>query len=294
MSMLGGSLERTTHAEAPVRTGLRPPLRAEVVRSSPLLGFIFVPVSIERNGVRLAHKETGSGEPACILIHGWGTDRSSLARQRESLGETHRVVSVDLRGFGESSSPPQRYTIDRYADDVAYVATKLGLERFIVIGHCLGGLVALELAATHSERVGGLAILESFVVPSARTVLALRGTLESLCQDDGGEFAARLLRHLGSSIEPGPSACPQHVLVSAFEGLLAYDSRAAAAQVKCPFLYVGTNHRYADEDELRRCCPQVVIERLAGRGHYFPLEAASELNPILARFLARTARAEDQ
>lgn len=205
------------------------------------------------------------------------------------------MLSVDLRGFGESSSPPQKYTIDRYADDVAYVATKVGLERFVVVGHSLGGLVALELAATHSERVLGLAILESFVIPSAQTVLALRGTLESLSQENGSEFAARLMTHLlGSNVDPADHArmlrvlaeCPHHVLVSAFEGMLAFDSRAAAAQVKCPLMYVGTNHRYADEDELRRCCPQLVIERLAGRGHYFPLEAASELNPVLARFLS--------
>lgn len=251
-------------------------------------------MSITRNGVRLAHEEAGAGEPACILIHGWGTDRTSLAQQHRFLSTRHRVVSVDLRGFGESSSPPQKYTIDRFADDVAYVATKLGLERFVVIGHSLGGLIALELAASHAERVRGLVILESFVIPSAQTMLALRGTFESLAQDGGGQLAARLLSHLlGPSIDPAErarildvlAACPQHVLVAAFEGMLAFDSRAAAAQVKCPFLYVGTSQRYADEEELKRLCPQLVIERLAGRGHYFPFEAASELNPLLARFL---------
>lgn len=252
-------------------------------------------MSIARNGVRLAHEEAGAGDPACILIHGWGTDRTSLARQHELLSATRRVISVDLRGFGESSSPPQRYTVDRFADDVAYVATKLGLERFVVIGHCLGGLVALELAASHAERVLGLVVLESFVVPPAQTVVALRGTRESLGQESDDEPAARLLTHLlGTSIDPAErarmlgvlEACPRHVLVAAFEGMLAYDSHAATAQARCPFLYVGTSHRYADEDELRRQCPQVVIERLAGRGHYFPIEAASELHPLLTRFLA--------
>jgi pimeloyl-ACP methyl ester carboxylesterase len=251
-------------------------------------------MSTVRNGVRLAHEDAGAGEPACILIHGWGTDRTSLAHQHAFLSATRRVVSVDLRGFGESSSPPQKYTIDRYADDVAYVATKLGLEKFVVVGHSLGGLIALELAASHAERVIGLVVLESFLVPSAQTRLALRGTFESLCQENGDELGVRLVAHLlGAGVDPAErermlavlGACPRHVLLSAFEGLLAFESAVAASQVKCPFLYVGTSHRYADEVELKRLCPQLVIERLDGKGHFFPIEAAEELNALIARFL---------
>ena len=57
-----------------------------------------------RDGVKLAFEETGHGTPV-VLIHGWTCDRSYFAPQRDHFARAHRVVSVDLRGHGESDKP---------------------------------------------------------------------------------------------------------------------------------------------------------------------------------------------
>jgi hypothetical protein len=81
-------------------------------------------------------------------------------------------------------------------------------------------------------------------------------------------------------------ACPQRVLVSALEGIIAFDSVAAAAAVRCPLLYVGTSTTYADLDRFRALCPQLVTGQLVGCGHYFPAEVPEQLHPMIARFIA--------
>jgi pimeloyl-ACP methyl ester carboxylesterase len=81
-------------------------------------------------------------------------------------------------------------------------------------------------------------------------------------------------------------SCRQHVLVSAMEGILAFDSEAAAAKVRCPLLYLGTSTTYANLTRFRQLCPQLQTGQLVGCGHYFPLEVAAQLHPMLARFLA--------
>jgi pimeloyl-ACP methyl ester carboxylesterase len=81
------------------------------------------------------------------------------------------------------------------------------------------------------------------------------------------------------------ASCRQHVLVAALEGLLAFDSVAAAASVTCPLLYVGTSAIYTDLEHLRRLCPQLVTGQLVGCGHYFPLEVPEQVEAMIARFV---------
>lgn len=251
-------------------------------------------MEIERDGVRLAWEEAGSGEPTVLLVHGWATDRRSLRPLLDRLRARHRVVAVDLRGFGESAAPAQAYTMEGYADDLAFVAERSGLRRSIVIGHSMGGLVALAFAARHPARVAKAVVLEALVGASEAQHAGLRKMLDGVRGEDRRDFLARLFAHLvGSRFDPVlrasmvelAAACPRHVLESSLEGMLAFDSLAAAAQVKSPLLYVGTATPYADLARLREVAPHVVVEHLAECGHYFPLEAPAELHARLLPFL---------
>ncbi|MEJ7755036.1 MAG: alpha/beta fold hydrolase [Nocardioidaceae bacterium] len=67
-----------------------------------------------------------------------------LAPQLAHFATRHRTVAVDLRGHGESDAPEQDYTIEGFASDVAWMSQQLGLERPVVVGHSLGGIVALH------------------------------------------------------------------------------------------------------------------------------------------------------
>ena len=83
--------------------------------------------TITRNGVRLAYDDRGAAEPIIVFVHGWTCDRWFFAPQVEHFARRHRVVSVDLRGHGESDKPSGPYSIGVYADDIAYLIDQLGL-----------------------------------------------------------------------------------------------------------------------------------------------------------------------
>ena len=70
---------------------------------------------IIHNGVTLAFEDRGAGKPVFVFVHGWACDRSFFAPQAEHFARRHRVVSVDLRGHGESDKPPGPYPIAAYA-----------------------------------------------------------------------------------------------------------------------------------------------------------------------------------
>jgi pimeloyl-ACP methyl ester carboxylesterase len=252
---------------------------------------------IRKDGVALAYEEAGVGEPAILLVHGWATDRSVMRPLLDCAQRSRRTVAVDLRGFGESDAPEQPYPIEAYSDDLAFVAAHLGLGKPIIVGHSMGGMIALDFAGRHPEQVSAAIVLEGMIL-APELLDGLRPVLARIRNQDFRDVAAGLMSYLcGPRFDPQErrqlaavaGACRQHVLVSAMEGILAFDSEAATRTVNCPMLYVGTGERYADIGRLRALCPQVVTEQLVGCGHYFPLEVPEQLCPMIARFIAQLA-----
>ena len=124
---------------------------------------------IDIDGARIHYLDEGSG-PAILFIHGLAGQmhnftHSLLARLRRD----YRVVILDRPGSGYSVPPPEASaTVGAQARTIARFAQKLGLERPLVVGHSLGGAIALALALNHPERVGGLALLAPVTHPPDR------------------------------------------------------------------------------------------------------------------------------
>ncbi len=105
---------------------------------------------LEHKGVKLFYREApGEGQPV-LLVHGWCCDHKYFAPRFEHFaGGGSRVVSVDLRGHGRSDKPEQGYTMQVFADDLAWLCEEIGLEKPVVIGHSMGGIVAFDLASRY-------------------------------------------------------------------------------------------------------------------------------------------------
>src|SRR5229473_1169726 len=145
--------------------------------------------TIVYKGIKLAYEDRGAGKPAFVFVHGWTCDRSFFAPQAEHFSRRHRVVSVDLRGHGESDKPPGAYPIAAYADDIAYIIEQLGLGKTVVVGHSMGGQTVLQLAAAHADCVAGIVMVDPapFAFPPE-----LRATIETIAADiDAGSQESR-------------------------------------------------------------------------------------------------------
>ncbi len=114
---------------------------------------------ITNDGVRISYDVTGQGRPL-VLLHGWLADRTWWAETGyvDDLRRDHRVVSVDLRGHGQSDKPhePRAYHAETLASDVLAVADAEGLERFAMWGLSYGGWVGWMTADAAPHRVAAL------------------------------------------------------------------------------------------------------------------------------------------
>jgi len=116
---------------------------------------------VEVDGVPLHYIERGSGPPV-ILIHGFGGYTYTYRYLIPELAKDYRAVAVDLKGFGYSGRPKKSdYAIGEQARLVVRLMDTLGIDRASVVGHSLGGEVAMRMAANHPDRVERLVLAAS-------------------------------------------------------------------------------------------------------------------------------------
>jgi len=131
---------------------------------------------IDLPGTRLHYTDEGSG-PAIVMIHGLGGQMGNFNMALTPLlVRDHRVIVIDRPGMGWSSRPEDAAANPRaQAETVAALIDALGLERPLVVGHSLGGAIALCLAMDHPERTRGLALLAPLTQPPSGPIEAFKG-----------------------------------------------------------------------------------------------------------------------
>ncbi len=100
-----------------------------------------------RDGVKLFYTDTGAGDPALFFIHGWCCSHTDWRQQVAAFRRRHRIVTVDLLGHGRSSAPVNDYSMEIFCRDLEWLMRELDVRRPLVVGHSMGGLIALHLGA---------------------------------------------------------------------------------------------------------------------------------------------------
>ncbi len=114
------------------------------------------------DGVAIQYDSVGKSDVALVFVHCWTCNRGFWDAQVAYFAPRYQVVRLDLAGHGESGKERKEYTVPAFGSDVAAVADKLGLKRVILIGHSMGGPVAMEAEKRLGERVIGVVGVDTF------------------------------------------------------------------------------------------------------------------------------------
>jgi pimeloyl-ACP methyl ester carboxylesterase len=102
-----------------------------------------------RGDLSLFYERQGSEDPPLVFVHGWCCDHSFFKPQFEHFQQSHSVTTFDLRGCGRSDQPEGGYDIPTLAGDLAWLCGEIGISGPVIVGHSLGAMIAIELAARY-------------------------------------------------------------------------------------------------------------------------------------------------
>lgn len=245
-------------------------------------------------GVTLAYDDRGKGEPVFLFVHGWACDRQCWAAQMDEFSRDHRCIAVDLRGRG-GSSPIPPFGVGRALEDVAGFIRTLGIAPVILVGHSLGGVIALAVNGRYPELVLGLVTIDSPITSdtgagSPRSVSAIR---------EAGSMAA-VARFIATFDydPPHPEAhayvqrtmmtCPADVGSGMLEDLhlVGADMQRLLREAdRKPFMMIWAENPLGDPAWIREHTNFVRQEPVAGTGHFVQMEQPQITNALLRAFL---------
>jgi len=121
----------------------------------------FVVHHAQVDGMDIAYLDEGRGDQVILLIHGLGTNAKGWQRNLPALSRDHRVIAVDLPGYGMSSKDAYPYSMAFHAAACVGLLDALGIDQAVWMGHSMGGQIALTAALDHPAKVSGLVLLST-------------------------------------------------------------------------------------------------------------------------------------
>jgi pimeloyl-ACP methyl ester carboxylesterase len=252
------------------------------------------------DGVPIAYEVRGQGPTTLVLVPGWSCDRNAWRHQMDSLQGEYRVIALDLAGSGASGKGRTDWSIRNFANDVAAVVRATDAKNVVLIGHSLGGPVAVEAALLIPDRVSGVIGVEAFYDAWADSGFAK--AVDQLRPDFATRTRAFIRKamfletspaRLADSISDAMGAAPPGIALPVIDSLLAWarDRQAAAAsEVSAPaglILVAGGGAGTAKFQRAREGRPALGIAEVPGAGHFLMLEVPSAFNAKLREMLSR-------
>lgn len=250
----------------------------------------------------IVHYEAyGRGQPV-ILLHGWLGSWAYWLETMETLGHNYRLYALDFWGFGESGKRRERYHVADFVDLVDQFMDRLGITQAPIIGHSMGGTVALSLALRQPQRVFKVAVVGSPVVgDSLHLFLRLAGRpwiaytvwhMPTILRLGIRAFSPQVTREWRRWYDMQIQDLSRTTLEAFFTSIASLrctDLRSQLPSLHAPVMSihgVGDNVVNPNQTHLiARCVPLARIEMMANSRHFPMLDEPKAFNERLLSFL---------
>jgi len=263
------------------------------------LSFILLLSSVVNasDGVPIHYEVQGKGEPALVFVHCWSCNRHLWDNQVAEFSKTHRVVTIDLPGHGESGMDRKTWSVESYGDDVKTVVTKLDLKRVVLIGSSMGGPITLEAARRMPDRVVGIVPVDTLHdVESKVPPEQLDAVYKAMEADFKGANATLMSQFFFSPTTPQAvkdriladiNSRPPQTAIAILRAVFAYDPIPALREIKAPIRAINADRVPTNLEVNHKYAPQFDAVIIKGTGHYPMLEAPAQFNAMLADILSK-------
>jgi pimeloyl-ACP methyl ester carboxylesterase len=250
-----------------------------------------MPLDSIKGPVAMLHIDDGGvGGMPVVFIHSFAGSSAHWSAQLAHVRQNRRAVALDLRGHGKSAPPRDGdYAIASLASDVAAVVDRLKLKRFVLVGHSMGGAVAIAYSGARPDRVAGLVLVGApGKVPAeqAREIItAIETDYEKVMRQYWEKLLAGAKHDVRAQIEREMRSVRKDQSLRLIRSTFAYDPCPALQRYPGPklILYTASGDTPNDLQNLMRDVPR---QRFEGTSHWIQMDEPDEFNQVLDAFLA--------
>ena len=250
-------------------------------------------IAIAPDGVHVQYRIYGAGETALVFIHGWAADSNYWREQIPEFARKYTLVTVDLAGHGGTDTNRTDWSVARFGQDVATAMSAVPNKQIILVGHAMGGPVAIEAARLLKGRVIGIIGVDTFKSIGAPppTRAQVDAAIKPFEADFIGQTRTLVADHLfakGSNpqlaqkIAYDMSLASPRVAVPAMRALLEYDFSEPLKDISVPIVAINSDlGEPVNEARIRKVLPKFRTVTLPGTGHFLMMEDPKRFNPAL-------------
>ncbi|MGE0824581.1 MAG: alpha/beta fold hydrolase [Candidatus Binatia bacterium] len=267
------------------------------------------------DGAELYYKVEGNerGNPSLIFIHGWCSNLNHWEQQVRYFQDSYRILRMDRRGMGKSTTPGTGHTPEQHAADIAALARHEGFTNAVAIAHAGGGPAGVYLCSGYPDLVSAYVMVDTAITPGFdlddTTKMPARlyaEMIEKMTAPDGERyfrelytsfFGAQADRELVESAVAEASRTPVETRVKEIK-LMATDTATPAGTMRQPTLVIAgpwladSFPQAVDDARLKAFFKQaqrVELARAIGTGHFVQLEVPDQTNAFIKSFVSRSA-----
>lgn len=261
-------------------------------------------VILEKNGVKLAYYVYGEGELTVVFVIAWIWTAEHWIPQVNYFSRNFKMVTVDMRGAGESDKPLDNYTADLYADDLNSIIEELQEKNIVLVGECIGASIAIKYVAKYPGKVSKLVL-----VSGSPKFTATDDFPHGMTQNEANKFLARFEESYSMSLrafmelmfpESGTEYLKEwgfklsqktikEITLNSFMNLSGADLRPLLRKIDIPTLILhGENDgavRFENAKYMHENIPRSKIHIFKNKGHFPSITAADEFNKVLKEFI---------
>lgn len=252
---------------------------------------------------KIYYEDHGKGLPI-VFVHGWTSSSWKWFNQVEYFKKNYRVITLDLKGHGNSEKPHSAYLVSDFVKELdQFVSQILGEERFVLVGMSMGGMIVLSYAIQFSSKLIALVpcstsftmenpvlsrMVEQLKQGSLKFDRSLREMLIKL--GHSGEFARKNKELLRKELE-GSSQCPDYVAIACMDAFVnKFNIEKDLPSIQVPtLLLAGEKDEMIDpkqSEKMVSLIPHASLQLMGPKvGHCIQLERPDEFNRILEAFI---------